>query len=192
MPKIDSTPIGPRALTPGAAFSPAASGVTPTPTHRAFPQSAASASLGPRPKPTDVAFARPQSFPVQRQALTGAPVPFGRDRLRDVSAHTWRDRAGPWFEPDEYQSMMQMTHGAEFRFRSDQYESDSEGSDLDDIPQPRTADLDPKAREERFQRDTVALVDGHEDILSRYRKASFTQREFLKDIEPGAKAHAWP
>lgn len=189
MPNIErNTPMAPGDLTPAAAFSPAAGAVRPAPAApQSFPQSTASSALGSRPKPSSIAFPNSAALPARKHAFTATPQPVIREQPRDVAAESWRDRAGPWFEERDYERMLQTTRGSEFRFRSDQYDSDSDASDLDDIPASEAGDLDPEARAGRFRRDTAALLDRHEDILSAYRQAPFTQSAFLKDLAPGSE-----
>lgn len=187
MPKIERSPsVGSGPSTPQIGASHATTPRPPVAGERSFPQSAVSSALGSRTKTSSVAWPRAHSFVPLRQGLSAAPGPVRSDRPRDIVAHNWQDRAGPWFEPREFQQMMQMLHGPDYRFRSHEYESDSEGSDFDDIPPTDLSSLDPHARAERFDRETASLFARHEDLLAQHRQASFGQSDFLKKFDPGS------
>lgn len=187
MPKIERNhAVGSGPSTPQIGASHAASARSPVAGGHAFPQSAVSSALGHRPKTSSVALPRVSSIVPLRQGLSAAPGPVRSDCPRDTVAHHWRDRAGPWFEAREHELMMQMLHGPDYRFRSHEYESDSDGSDFDDIPATDLAALDPRARAERFERETALLFARHEELLAQLRQVKFVQNDFLKKFDPGS------
>ncbi|MGM9491530.1 YopT-type cysteine protease domain-containing protein [Ideonella sp. YS5] len=143
-----------------------------------------SAGLTPlRSKRSSVAMAQAMSGPVRKSILVASPKPSpGVDRQRSVAAHSWLDRAGPDFDPREYELKMKMQRGWDFKFRSDEYLSDSDASDFEDLPEVGAAELEPAARSQRFQEDTQDLLGRSEEILSASREVPFFQGNFIDQL----------
>jgi hypothetical protein len=112
-----------------------------------------------------------------------SPKPsIGVERQRFVAAHSWRDRAGPDFDPRAYELEMKLKRGWDFKFRSDDYLSDSDASDFEDLPEVGAAGIDPAARSERFEQDTQALLSRSDEILAANLELPFSQGTFLEGL----------
>jgi hypothetical protein len=126
------------------------------------------------------------SGPARKSLLVASPSPspaHGVDRQRSVAAHSWRDRAGPDFDAREYEMQMKLQRGWDFSFRSDDYLSDSDASDFEDLPEVGGGDIDPEARSERFEKDTQALLSRSGEILSASMELAFSQGSFIDRLD---------
>ncbi|HEU4457606.1 MAG TPA: YopT-type cysteine protease domain-containing protein [Methylibium sp.] len=169
MKKIVGLPASAATMVPVS--STAADRTAPFRTSRLPPKSAAVGELSQRPGPL-----RSSSDPGRknRSPITAEPG-VDRQRDRDVSANSWRDRAGPWFDLREYTSSKMDEYGTDFRARPDHYQSDSEASDTEDVPTQGPGIADPRERARRFLSETLAAFERQDAALGPYRRATFKQ-----------------
>ncbi|HEU4458377.1 MAG TPA: hypothetical protein VFR90_04580 [Methylibium sp.] len=179
-----------------AAYStaPGSSGLQNTgrPAAQASASTSASNSLTAGPPARRVSMASSASpFAGRRNALLKNPTgPFhGMPPAKignpgTIRAEHWREFAGPGFDEKKYERQMKLQIGWDFKFRSDEYDSDSEDGEFDNVPKTSLAKLlesmDPQARAERFESKTNDLKENFVKIAVAKAVVQFTQLEYLE------------